>query len=208
MPDELPPLDDDEMLKVGGRLFDVVARIVDMKGFTTDPQPIIQRVHQVAKSFERGKRSMEQDMSLYALEAIWRTLVANTCVGYGYPCSYDYAPVYCQPVSASSLWKVKNGNIDNVLLKLFLEDVKNAITACEDGPYRCFVITERGRFGLVPPGCNVGDQLCILKNFSMPAVLRDRGSYRTFIGTAYAHGVMYGEEYGHYGKAPEQFCLR
>ncbi|KAE9371824.1 hypothetical protein N431DRAFT_484272 [Stipitochalara longipes BDJ] len=201
-------MDDGEMLKVGGRLLDVVARIVDMKGFTTDPQPMVERVHQVARFFERSERQMKQDMSLYALEAIWRTLVANRCVRYGYPCSYDYTPVYCQLVSASLPRKVKSGNVDNELLKLFLGDVSNAITARKDGPYRCFVVTERGRFGLGPPGCSIGDQLCILKNFSTPAILRDRGSYHTFIGTAYVHGVMYGEEYGHYGKAPEQFCLR
>jgi hypothetical protein len=63
---------------------------------------------------------------------------------------------------------------------------------------RMFCVTKRGRMAVVPPYCEEGDIICIIKGARMPFVLRDIGGkvpkqvYR-LVGCCYVHGVMNGE---------------
>jgi hypothetical protein len=63
---------------------------------------------------------------------------------------------------------------------------------------RGFCVTNQGRMAVVPPYCEEGDIICIIKGAHMPFVLRDIGGkvpkqvYR-LVGCCYVHGVMNGE---------------
>jgi hypothetical protein len=63
---------------------------------------------------------------------------------------------------------------------------------------RRFCVTKQGRMAVVPPYCEEGDIICIIKGAHMPFVLRDIGGkvpkqvYR-LVGCCYVHGVMNGE---------------
>jgi Heterokaryon incompatibility protein (HET) len=66
---------------------------------------------------------------------------------------------------------------------------------------RRFFKSEKGRVGLAPEGCQVGDVICIFQGAGVPHLLRrnvdddDEGGSRTFsfIGDCYAHGLMESE---------------
>lgn len=70
---------------------------------------------------------------------------------------------------------------------------------------RAFCVTKRGYVGMVPPGSEVGDMICILRGLNTPFVLRETkstGKRRTkrdkkrrvqLVGEAYIHGMMDGE---------------
>lgn len=47
--------------------------------------------------------------------------------------------------------------------------------------------------GLAPIKSQVGDHICILYGCSVPVVLREENGVFTFVGEAYAHGLMDGE---------------
>jgi hypothetical protein len=69
---------------------------------------------------------------------------------------------------------------------------------------RCFVITEKGHFGLVHRYVNVGDEVCILMGCSVPVILRKfRGEERFFLGDAYIQGWMEGEMIKEWGGEEE-----
>ncbi|USP82164.1 HET-domain-containing protein [Curvularia clavata] len=68
---------------------------------------------------------------------------------------------------------------------------------------RKFAVTENGLMGVVPPGAELGDMLCIVPGFERPVLLRksprpvllseeENNSYE-FVGACYAHGIMDGE---------------
>jgi hypothetical protein len=59
--------------------------------------------------------------------------------------------------------------------------------------YRKMIFTQKGYFGLAPPESMKDDIVCILLGGDMPFILRPKGSYHTFIGECYVHGIMDGE---------------
>jgi hypothetical protein len=67
--------------------------------------------------------------------------------------------------------------------------------------HRCFFVTECGHFGLGPTQVRAGDEIHIISGGSAPFLLRrsddesiDGAEVRhTLLGTAYVHGIMYGE---------------
>lgn len=76
---------------------------------------------------------------------------------------------------------------DEVQASHFAEAMYNA---CMN---RRFFVTTTGRFGLGPHFMKAGDIVAILYGLQWPAVLRVAGNDFIFLGTAYIHGMMYGE---------------
>jgi hypothetical protein len=58
---------------------------------------------------------------------------------------------------------------------------------------RRFVITKKGRLGLVHPTVEKGDEVAILFGCTVPVVLYEHGSLRGFKGDAYIQDCMTGE---------------
>jgi hypothetical protein len=66
-----------------------------------------------------------------------------------------------------------------------------------------FGVTEQGYMGLIPPGAEVGDLLCVIWGAETPVLLRQRSSDRDgdgandpvyhLVGACYIHGMMAGE---------------
>ncbi|CCF46778.1 hypothetical protein CH063_15426 [Colletotrichum higginsianum] len=59
------------------------------------------------------------------------------------------------------------------------------------------VLARGGRYvGMVPEGCEAGDEIWVLKGCNAPFVLRrsaEREGARRIVGAAYVHGIMNGE---------------
>jgi hypothetical protein len=58
---------------------------------------------------------------------------------------------------------------------------------------RSLFTTEGNRIGTAPDGVEPGDVIAILRGGRLPFILRRHGDYYTVVGTAYVHGIMYGE---------------
>ncbi|KAL1872966.1 hypothetical protein Daus18300_004106 [Diaporthe australafricana] len=71
----------------------------------------------------------------------------------------------------------------------FLEAMRNACTL------RCLLITEDGHVGLGPQVSKLGDVLCILKDATVPLLLRPIAGSDSFklVGETYMQGMMLGE---------------
>jgi hypothetical protein len=93
-------------------------------------------------------------------------------------------------------------------MRVLFHDIDWAIRSGKGRPHRRFLISTKGYLGLGPPECEPGDALCVFQNFSMVAVLKRRGSFHTYVGDAYVHGVMEGEEYPAEESDLEEFVLR
>lgn len=59
--------------------------------------------------------------------------------------------------------------------------------------YRRLCITEKGYFGAVPDTAQLGDWVCMFEGTRSLFVVREKGNDFSLIGTAYIHGLMYGE---------------
>jgi len=59
---------------------------------------------------------------------------------------------------------------------------------------RCFIVTEKGRFGLAPRSAIPGDDVVFVRNARVPFIIRkvEGGNYE-HVGEAYIHGLMHGE---------------
>ena len=72
---------------------------------------------------------------------------------------------------------------------------------------RAFFITEKGYFGIGPPGGRDGDCVCLLGGCSVPVVLRKMGEEWEIVGECFVCGIMDGEVVQMRGKM-ERFVLR
>jgi hypothetical protein len=75
---------------------------------------------------------------------------------------------------------------------------------------RRFCVTRRGYFGLVPPGAQVGDIVCLLLGGKAPVVLRrdESDGLYIYMGDCYVHGIMYGEALKHDDFYVEDFLIK
>lgn len=80
---------------------------------------------------------------------------------------------------------------------------------------RAFCVTERGYIGMVPPGSERGDMVCVLYGMNTPYVLRawggdGEGPRRRvqLVGEAYVHGIMDGEGMDMEDRCEEVFEVR
>jgi hypothetical protein len=60
---------------------------------------------------------------------------------------------------------------------------------------RRFAYTIDGYAALVPEEAKLSDEICILKGFAVPFVLRQVGEHFCLVGDAYVHGLMMGEAF-------------
>lgn len=132
------------------------------------------------------------------MDAIWSTLIATDSIGS--PRSrQDRKEMYnmythvvnCEAETSET--PASNPQPEVNCTRLF-DDISRTISSSLFGPHRKFFISTKGYFGLGPPHCAESDVVCIFRNFSMPAVLRRCKDFSIYVGTAYVHGIMRGEE--------------
>jgi hypothetical protein len=71
--------------------------------------------------------------------------------------------------------------------------ISNDILGLSRAGYRVFETSPSGFLGLAPKGTEVGDDICVLSECSVPILLRREGEYRVHIGSCYVLGLMDGE---------------
>lgn len=59
--------------------------------------------------------------------------------------------------------------------------------------WRRLCTTRKGYFGAIPETAQIGDLVCMFDGTRSLFVVREKGAYFQLIGTAYVHGLMYGE---------------
>ncbi|GCB18024.1 heterokaryon incompatibility protein 6, OR allele [Aspergillus awamori] len=134
-------------------------------------------------------------------DAYFRTLMADT-IAIGYRKSDPLEPLYLDElvkgVSASHYKISEEDDTGDVLGEHFLEMYctyasifDSTITRATS--YRRLMVSSKGYIGLVPPGTQEGDLICVLYGCSVPVILRKQGDNYIFVGESYVHGIMDGE---------------
>jgi hypothetical protein len=121
-------------------------------------------------------------------DAFWRTLIANQDFrsNGGY---FIKRPAEKERQVAEMILGLRHyeyskhqESIDSFMLEIELKS-----------KYRKMIFTQKGYLGLAPPETMKDDIVCVLLGGNMPFILRPKGSYYTFIGECYVHGIMDGE---------------
>lgn len=151
---------------------------------------------------QRGSRLWLEECRAVAMnsateceEAWWRTLVCDVWwpEGVRQAAKEGYGAFYLHP---------------EVLLQESIQKGRSTLKAVEflkaqqdfDQTRQCtssrlgFCVTEDGMLGWVPQGARKADRICIFAGAKAPFIVREKGdgSYR-LVGSAYIHGIMYGE---------------
>lgn len=96
-----------------------------------------------------------------------------------------------------------------LLAKMFATSLKVVI---EQGTSRRrLMISKKGYIGLVPPGAQEDDHICVLFGCTVPVIIRKVYDYHTFIGESYVHSIMDGEAISQMNDGAlteEEFILR
>jgi hypothetical protein len=208
-------------LRVRGQSFDTISSVVDLTGFDRDAFNCIRRVHDTAtlrdaaasmpdvSQEQPNRRNATTDVSKYVTDAIWRTLAADSTAEDA-PCPSNHGVAYARIIQHAQglLGSSTDSPLEDANVKPLLDDIRRAVRHSESGLHRRFFVSTTGHFGLGPPDCEPGDVLCVFQNFSLAGVLRRRGAFHAYVGSAYIHGAMNGEEYPHHHGGLEEFVLR
>lgn len=76
------------------------------------------------------------------------------------------------------------------------------------GRNRSLFYTRTGYIGLGPPGCRVGDLVCLLFGGEVPFILRPRAESYQLVGDGYVHGIMEGEAVSTYATERAKIVFR
>ena len=177
------------------------------------------QIYQQAKEFSQVHRQDLYPSGCARREALWRTLIGDT-VGDMRPAPIEYGS-FCEEWEEMtnnifSIW-ADNGltlagfqkdsyNSDPELRQYFPTNSIEDTTRCHHyaswttAAARClyerrFCVTEKGYFGLLPPGSRIGDRVCVVLGGQTPFLLRQHPLNPTWelIGECYIHGMMDGE---------------
>jgi hypothetical protein len=154
-------------------------------------------------------------------EALWRTLIGDVGLDEVHPAPPDYSDYY-------QLWCRILADIDTFVGHCKRDVLPPGYSSEQElmdaifhytrfnsayGQFtsgRRFCVTKNGYIGMVPPGTEPGDLVCILFGADTPFVIRDTTAPRrmlnsyTLVGDCYIHGMMDGEALEPY--RPEQ-CI-
>ena len=128
-------------------------------------------------------------------EAFLRTLIADILEGHKTGHSYEELKAMWACVQAWQACMAQNGDESslgaetNVAAHTFLDSV---LHACR---FRRFFVTSDHRLGLGPDQVKDGDRILIIKDASMPFVIREHERYGVYkmVGPAYVRGLMMGQ---------------
>jgi len=121
--------------------------------------------------------------------AFWRSLVANQALEHDEEHEVVKAPEKEQMI-AERLLGLRPCSEDVVGEEDLLSFVRRMRPKIK---YRRMILTRMGYLGLAPPETEKEDLVCVLLGGDMPFVLRPKGSWHTFVGECYVHGIMDGE---------------
>jgi hypothetical protein len=184
-----------DTLHVRGQCVDTIIDVLPLMGFRKHLIEALNGIYHMAVRGSNKAGVLFAAPSIYCTDALWRTLVANQTVrGYN-PCSPSYGVMFshilqCGLCASGTIPKEGYGHLD---VQPFVEAFTGAISYSEDTPHRQFFVTQKGYFGLGTPDCAKGDIVCIWMGFTMPVILQVKNGYHTLLGSAYVHGIMYGE---------------
>ncbi|KAF2113332.1 heterokaryon incompatibility protein-domain-containing protein [Lophiotrema nucula] len=140
-------------------------------------------------------------------DAFWKTLVANKDASGNSHAPQDYSEVLSlvldsstgkQPSLLGQTYSPRRtkgfftlSTLQSRKPALTLDDLRRAFRAAAQN--RCFAVTGKNYFGLVPRGTRVGDRIFILNGGPVPFVVREAEGGFVLVGECYIHGIMRGE---------------
>ena len=191
-PDRSPKLSDDfSALLVSGRLVDTIDRVLDLRGIRTDPLAIFHQIRLFA--LPNTQKTNETTNLFYVEEALWRTLLGNLDLHGRVPSPSAFRHAFTK-LLYQELSQLPDHSADASQVNKFLLATTFTISHSNVMPHRRLFITRTGRFGLGPPDCESEDIVSLLWSYSMPTILRSSATSHEFVGNAYVHGMMNGED--------------